>query len=231
MKLGVVINTYYRPDGRTKDFLTRTLNCVRNQIHQDYKVFLIGDRYENEKEFLEIATSIIDKDKIYYENLSEAKERDKYGSGDKLWCSGGVNARNYGIEKCISEEIEYICNLDHDDVWEPNHLSSINELLLENNYKYNFILTKCNYRGLYAVPIYSHVGEFFPEAGDVTHSASCINFSKVPLRYRDVFVETGEVYPADADLWNRITNFLKANGEFGFLIDKVTVLYDKKEKE
>jgi hypothetical protein len=71
----------------------------KNQIHQDYKVFLIGDRYENEKEFLEIATSIIDKDKIYYENLPEAKERDKYKSGDKLWCSGGVNARNYGIEK------------------------------------------------------------------------------------------------------------------------------------
>lgn len=230
MKLGVVITTYYRPDGRTKNFLTRTLNCVKDQIHQDYKVYLIGDRYQDYTEFLEIAQSIIEPDKIYFENLPEAKERDVYLSGEKLWCSGGVNARNYGIEKCLSEGIEYVCNLDHDDVWNNEHLSSINQIL-EDNKKYNFLLSRCNYRYLYVVPVHSQPGEFYPQVGDVTHSASCVNFSKVPLRYRDVFAETGEVYPADADLWNRITNFLKLNGEFGFLIDKVTVLYDKKERE
>jgi glycosyltransferase involved in cell wall biosynthesis len=228
MKLGVVISTYYRPDGRTKEFLTRTLNSVKNQKHQDFKIYLIGDKYEKNDEFIELC-QIIEPEKIYYENLKEAKERDKYISGDKLWCSGGVNAKNYGIEKCLSDGIEYICNLDHDDFWYEDHLSSINSVIESGNY--NFISTKSNYLNLYSVPIHSRPGQFFPVAGDITHSATCVNYKNIPLRYRDVFESTGRVYASDADLWNRITEYLISNKQFGFLIDKVTILYDKKERE
>lgn len=228
MKIGVVINTYHRSDGRSKEFLIRSLTSVKNQTHEDFKVYLIGDNYDNEEEFIEISRSILPSSKIYYENLSYAKERDKYISGDKLWCSGGVNARNYGIEVCLKDGIGYICNLDHDDQWLPNHLSSINNII--TNYNYNFLSTRCNYRNLYLVPKSLH-GEFFPIPGDITHSATCINFSRIPLRYRDVFEESGIVYPADADLWIRIKDYMIANNQIGYLIDDVTVIFDKKERD
>jgi glycosyltransferase involved in cell wall biosynthesis len=228
MKLGIVINTYYRPDGKSKEFLSRALNSVKNQKHQDYKVFLIGDRYDHPEEFIGI-TQIIDPEKIYYENLKEAKERDKYLSGDKLWCSGGVNSRNYGIEKCLSEGIDYICNLDHDDYWEEDHLISISDTL--DNIKYDFLCTKGNYRDLYSVPNNSVPGNFLPKSGDIIHSSTCINFNKINLRYRDLFEVTGKEYPADADLWERISEQLKSKNEYGFLIDKITVIFDKKERE
>jgi glycosyltransferase involved in cell wall biosynthesis len=228
MKLGIVINTYYRPDGKSKRFLSRALNSVKNQKHQDYKVFLIGDKYDPHEEFMELA-QIIDQEKIYHENLDKAKERDKYLSGDKLWCSGGVNSRNYGIEKCLSEGIDYICNLDHDDYWEDDHLLHINNAL--ENIKYDFICTKSNYRDLYSVPKNSGPGNFFPVSGDIIHSSTCINFNKIPLRYRDLFEISGKEYPADADLWERISEHLKLKKEYGFLIDKITVILDKKEKE
>ena len=35
------------------------------------------------------------------------------------------------------------------------------------------------------------------------------------------------VYPADADLWNRLKEFMLKNGEIGVMIDKVTCYHDK----
>ena len=103
MKLAINISTYQRKDGRTKDFLKRTLNSIKNQKHQDYKVFLIGDKYDDQEEFLEICTTILDSSKIYYENLPFAFERDKYSDLEKLWSSGGTYSTNYAIEKALSE--------------------------------------------------------------------------------------------------------------------------------
>ena len=51
MKLAIIISTYYRKDGRSSSFLTRALNSIANQTYQDYKIFLTGDRYENNEEF------------------------------------------------------------------------------------------------------------------------------------------------------------------------------------
>ena len=72
MKIGILIPTYYRNNGSTKDLLTRALESIKNQTHQDYIVFLIGDKYEQANEFNELATSIIPKDKIIHENLEHA---------------------------------------------------------------------------------------------------------------------------------------------------------------
>ena len=54
MKFGIVISTYYRKDNTTKFYLTRALNSIFNRTYQNFKIYLIGDRYENEKEINEI---------------------------------------------------------------------------------------------------------------------------------------------------------------------------------
>lgn len=231
MKIAITITTFKRPDGRTPEFILRTLDSVKGQSHTDYKVYLIGDKYEDHEEFLTF-TKCIDTDKIYYENLGYAAERDIYlNDAEKLWCSGGVNATNYAISRAISDGYEYICHLDHDDCWLSNHLEEISNFI-ENNNGYDFIATKTNYLGLYTVPKFANANsDYFPIAGDITHSATCVNFVKVNLRYRDVFKETGVVYPADADLWKRITDYMIDNKQKGYLLDKTTVIYDKPEKK
>ena len=231
MKIAVVTSTYYRKDGKTKYFLSRCLNSIKNQKHQDYKVFLIGDRYEKDEEFSSIASSIIDEEKIYSENLECAKERDKYPmSSEMLWCSGGVNAYNYAISKAIEDGYEYICHLDHDDYWGSDHLLKISDFL-DSNPDYVFVASRCNYLGLYSVPVHSQPGEYYPTEGDITHSSTCLNFKELGIRYRDVFEETGKVFPSDADLWIRTREKMKSDNLKGMLLEDVTVFLDKREKE
>ena len=230
MKIGIVIATYFRNDGRSKFFLSRCLKSISEQTHKEYKVFLIGDKYENSTEFQDISGSLIDGEKIYAENLTYAKERDVYHSDpDKLWCAGGVNAINYGIEKAISEGYDYICHLDHDDYWHPIHLEAISHFL-DRNQNYIFVATYCNYLNKYNVPLRSAPGDYYPQDGDITHSATCVKFSDIDLRYRDVFSETGEPFPADADLWIRLRKHMQSNDLKGSLLGVITTYLDKPER-
>jgi glycosyltransferase involved in cell wall biosynthesis len=114
MKIAIVIPTYYRKDGNTSKYLTRALDSVFNQTYQNFKIFLMGDKYENEIEVLEILKKY-DGKKIFFTNLLEAKERDNYLIPRAIWLYGGVNATNIGIEMALNEGYEYICHLDHDD--------------------------------------------------------------------------------------------------------------------
>jgi glycosyltransferase involved in cell wall biosynthesis len=227
MKIGIVIPTYQKKNGTTPSILTRALNSIKNQTYTDYRVFLIGDKYDNNEEFIHLASSIIDIDKIYYENLSTAVEREKYPIGShQLWCAGGVNATNWGIEKSISQGINCICHLDHDDYWDSTHLEVINNVLEGRDaafvytcstYMNNGILPKINTNG--------NVQISDPTPEKLIHSSICIDFSKIPLRYRDVFSETSHTHPADADMWVRVGNYIKENKLNSFLIKKLTCFH------
>ena len=120
MKLSILIPTYMRKDGPTPKYLTRSLDSVFNQTHQDFKIYLIGDKYENEEEVKNILSKY-DSEKIFFKNLDVAKERDSYTNKWAIWSYGGVNALNVGIDISLSEGNNYICHLDHDDYWENNH--------------------------------------------------------------------------------------------------------------
>ena len=72
MKLSISMATYCRKDGSTIKYLSRALDSVFNQTHQDFKIYLIGDRYENLEEINFLLLNY-DKDKIYFENLPVAK--------------------------------------------------------------------------------------------------------------------------------------------------------------
>lgn len=231
MKIAIVIPTYFRRDKRSRLFLDRCLKSIKWQTHNDYKVFLIGDKYEDTEEFNYLSTRIIDPEKIYWENLSYAKERDLYYSDlEKLWCSGGVNAINYGIEKALSEGYEYICRIDHDDYWAPDHLEKISKFV-ENNQDYVLVCSYSLYLNRYIVPVgIEGTTDYYPEVGNLVHSSTCIKFSDMDIRYRDCFSEIGEVKPADADLWERMSDFMRTNNLKGKLLEGVSVYLDKVEK-
>ena len=179
--IAIVISTYYRPDGRTKHLLERNLKSLKNQTDKKFKVFLIGDKYENTEEFNSFSSII---DNIYIENLNYAKEREKY-KGLQLWCSGGVNAVNIGIERAKKEGYNWIINMDHDDYFLPTHIEDIKKLMTENCV---FVCSKSNYKNTTVIPNINKI-EYLPIGGKLIKSSACTDFSKIDITFRAVNLE------------------------------------------
>lgn len=226
MKFAVVITTYKKGDGSTPKLISRALQSVLNQTYQNYKIFLIGDKYEDEEEFFSFK-NIIPSEKLYIENLSIAVEREKYNNPSwELWWSGGLNAMNYGADLALKEDFTHVCFLDHDDTWETNHLELINKVLNISNP--SLIFTQGWYNNSKFPSLESHQErnlqinpnsyyELTPEIKaypsipyecSFIKSSTCIDFSQVKLRFRDRLAETGIGGPADADLWMRIRDLV-----------------------
>ena len=224
MRLAIVIATYQRKDNTTPEYLKRALLSIKEQTHQDYMVYLIGDCYEDDGEFNDLATSIIDSDKIKHINLPNAVEREKYPIGDKrLWTSGGVNACNFGVNLAINDGHDYICHLDHDDWWGPDHLSLIDS---KTNEGHAIISTMGEHFNGTALPKNSG-NPFYPKSSNLIHSTTCVNFKEIPLRYRDVYAEEERIYASDADLWDRLSSYMIENNKSGYLIEKITCFHEK----
>lgn len=216
MNIGIVIATYYKLDGSTYAHLKKTLESVKNQTHKDYKVFLIGDNYSHKEELIQLS-EIIESNKIYLENLPVAIERIKY-TGIDLWRTGGVNAMNTGIKKSLSEGYDYICVLDHDDIFLNEHLEIISKCVDET--KTHFVTTKCGaYPDINAEGYYTN---YRPISSRLFKVSTCIDFKYFNMLFRNLLEETGKSYAADADLWNRIKEYLEYKNEFGIFINKLT---------
>jgi glycosyltransferase involved in cell wall biosynthesis len=233
-KIGIIICTYKRKDGKTPFYLNRTLESIKNQTYKNYKIFLIGDRYEDDKEFNSFFEGFTN-DTMYLENLPIAYERDLYGENKKaLWSYAGTYATNYGIDLCVKEGIDYVSFINHDDEWFPEHLEEITKCIEEKNA--DFICTLSTYRSpnnfLPKVQVKDKYIFFYPAFARLIHSSVCINFKKIPLRHVDVFKETGNVgLPGDGELWERMRTFLQENKLNSILINKLTCRHDEEGYE
>ena len=232
MKIGIIICTYKRKDGKTLEYLTKTLNSVLNQTYKNFKIYLIGDRYDDFDEFKSYEKMLNSVDS-HCENLNIAHERDVYGENKMaLWSYAGTFATNYGMDLCIKDNIDYVCFLNHDDFWYPDHLEEIYNLVLEE--KTDFICTRSTYKNSF-LPVTNSKEKhilFFPRPCALIHSSVCMNIKTIPLRYVDLFKETGRVgQPGDAEFWIRVSDFMKKNNLKGKLINKLTCRHDEEGYE
>lgn len=216
MKIAIVTSTYRKLDGSTSIHLEKTLLSLHKQTHKDYKLFLIGDNYDDNNELKKLST-IIDKDKLYLENLPVAKERSIY-SGKKLWCCGGNNANNTGIKKALEEGYDYICLLNHDDIYYENHLSIISECIEKTNAK--FITTRCN--NIPEISSDNLYNNYRPVRGKLFLVTVCFNYRYYNILPRNMVALYDECIPGDGDMWNRISKFMKDRNEYGICINKNT---------
>lgn len=227
MKLGIVIATYQKLNGSTPSLIKIAIESIKNQTHQDYTLIIVGDKYEDGEEFKSICNDKDLEGKIHYVNLPNAKEREKYPIGSKeLWSAGGVNARNYGIDLGLELGLTYICHLDHDDYWHPQHLELIN-CAIEETKDASFINTCSTYFNSILPPV-ELKNEIIPSEvrpGGFIHSSVCINHKTIPLRYRDVFAETGKEHAADADMWGRVGEYVKSNNLKTYQITSLTCFH------
>jgi glycosyltransferase involved in cell wall biosynthesis len=229
MKLSIVIATYQRKDGSTPRLLTRALDSVFSQTYQNFKIYLIGDRYENHSEILEIVNKY-DPAKLFFENLPIAKERDSHKDKKAIWSYGGVNAMNHGIKKSLSEGHEYICHLDHDDQWMSNHLEEVKTCIVSTDA--SWVCTKSSYGSehnfLPTINPQETYSEFLPKRGAIIHSSVCMNFKRISLLYRDLFALTNNVgLPGDGDLWERSRTYIEDNKLKSYYINKLTCRHDE----
>jgi hypothetical protein len=98
---------------------------------------------------------------------------------------------------------------------------------LNNNF--TIIATKAEHFTKVILPV-NDKNPFYPKSSDLIHSSVCINFKEIPLRYRDVYAEEGRPYAGDADLWNRLSDYMMKNNKTGYLINKVTCYHEKEKK-
>ena len=227
------MSTYQRKDGSTPTVLKRALDSIFSQTYKNFKLFLIADRYENEYE-IENLIKNYSNNKIYFKNLDVALERDFFNDKYALWSYGGVNACNISIDTALSYGYEYMCHLDHDDWWYPEHLESIKKCIEETNS--DWMCTKSTHTSPDVYLPDSHLNDLYipfePRYCSLIHSSVCMNFKKFPLRYRDIYSETKSVgLPADGDLWERANIHAKNNNLKCTFINKLTCRHDEEGYE
>lgn len=234
MKLSVIISTYKKSNGDTKNHLTRCLESIKNQTYQNFHVYLIGDKYEDLDEFNSYKNILGDKCTLV--NLPVAVERSKYPPGDILWTCGGVNAANIGIAIALGDGYSWIGKIDHDDWIGPNHFKNINDKISSLDESYVLVSSKATNPSHGILPRRDYQNDnFYPRSSDINDSGVFINRNLINLPYRNLYELTGKAYAADADLWNRLTPYMKENNLKGYLIEEVTcfsdmVGYSKKSK-
>jgi hypothetical protein len=227
MKIAISIPTYKRSDGKTPFYLQRALNSIFTQYHYDFKVFVIGDHYEDEDE-LESIISIYPESHLLCFNLNKAMERSKYSNRkDILWTCGGVFAHNYMTDIILNEGFDYICHIDHDDYWEPRHLQVINEVITKT--KADWVCTMSTFKSdiIPIVDSSDFIIPYLPKGCHLINSSTCYNYKTIPLRYRNVYEETGSIYPSDADLWDRIGNYISENKLTSYVINELTCYHEE----
>lgn len=226
MKIAIVMPIYYRADKKSFEYLNRALKYITAQTHKEYAVYLMGDDYKHPEEIHSILYKF---PFVKFINLEQSAERERYKDEPNkyvLWCSGGVTAYNEGIKAALADGFEYICHHDYDDYWEPEHLSFINSAIPFNPL---FICTLSTYYGSHLPPleINHKLYNYAPRKGACITSATCVKYSELLLRFRDVNHETGVVFPSDADFWERVNQFMIENNRIGIIITSVTCHHDE----
>jgi hypothetical protein len=230
---GVLIKSYKRKNGTSPGYVERCFNSVVSQSYQNFKIFFIGDKYEDSEEFEQLC-SLVPEDKLIAVNLPIAAERDNPDlTGKALWCSAGASASKFGMNLMKENNIFHHCRLDDDDYWLPNHLEVINSgytMFPESVYIYTNALYTDSGGATRTFPA-DNVSPFLrydnlpPRPEKLIQSAASWHLGKVPLMPRTC-LEQGRVYPGDADLWARMGEYFRENNLRTLYIPLTTVIKD-----
>lgn len=226
MKIAIITATYKRGDNQSPNIIKRAAESIMNQVHKDWKWFLIGDAYEDQEEF-NTFSNLIPSEKLYTENLEVSIEREMYSPGLDRWHVSGITPVNVGIQRALEQGFDYVAFLDHDDIWYPDHLQLLSEAI--ETYKVPFLFTQGAYTTLerfffpnlsnnYFKPQYANLNKNqrvllnygIPAYPTYCYwslyikSSVCLNAKVITSRMRDRLQEVGDGMPGDADWWMRI---------------------------
>lgn len=230
IKFGILMKTYKRKKEDNVALVKRSIGSILKQTYQNYKLFLVGDRYEDDKEF-QYFCSLLPKEKISYINLPIAMERDDATlRGRELWYSAGANATKTGVKMMKDEGFIYYARLDDDDYWYPNHLETLVEGYT-NFPEAAFIYTNSLYKkgnSLVRFPpdnVPLKYDNLPPRPRRLIQSTTSWRLDKIDVPPRTVR-EQGRVFPGDADMWERVNAICKKNNYKTLYIPRTTAVHD-----
>lgn len=244
-KFAVIIATYMRKDGSTFGNLKRVSNFLKNQTYQNFKIFLVGDDYDDKKEFDNIV-SLFPKDKIFSYNNNISYRKNYFKIKMNKWTCGGLLARNIGINESIKQGFNYYLHLDDDDEWTNDHIEIINDTInkfpdvdfMINKSKYSntflpYEMTKKNYDNNYELKY----NNFIPKKYNSVHSSWTVNLKTLGVMFKAEYenrkkfidkiknceVVEKDIMPFDAHLLTKINKLQSDNKIKCILINKCTV--------
>jgi glycosyltransferase involved in cell wall biosynthesis len=131
----IVLSTYSRGN-----YIKPTIESVLRQTLSDFELIVVGDGCNDDTE--QVVRSFRSK-KISWRNLER-----NYGSQSFPNNEGIRNSRG-----------RWICYLGHDDIWAPDHLARLREVLESDNAP-DFVVSGCIYYGPTGSDVYSVTGLF-----------------------------------------------------------------------
>ena len=202
-------------------------SMLENQTYKDFKVFIIGDNYSDNKEFENLCNSY--NGNIYYFNSPIDYRTNYFKIQMNKWASGGCNSRLIGIKKAVEESFDYYFHLDDDDEWTNNHI--------ENYVKYlklfpetDFMICKSKYQNVilpneHRKIIIEKYNNFSIKSCNSVHSSWCINLNTLGNffithyqiridkvnKIKNCQIKEEELYPLDAELLDKLENKQKLN--------------------
>ena len=179
MKIAVITQSYYRKDGSSEKCLQQMFKMLEAQTYKNFKVFITGDNYQPEKEFLELCHEY--KGEIYIHNNNHSCRDLNLGAINNYWCCGGVHAVYNSYIKAMEEGYEIALMLDDDDYWYDSHIDNV----VSNFIKYpdtGFMITKAEYCGI-TLPRTNinsiYYNNYIPKGEDSVKSASAHNIKLI----------------------------------------------------
>lgn len=130
----ISMSTYRRRNGTTFASISQTIQKLLAQTYTNWKLYLVGDHYEDDEEFEKIVR-LLPPHKVRAHNMPFAWERDNPDKADStttsLWFVAGCGAINTSLDlieqDATGDSSEVIVHLDDDDLWTNNHLQVLAE--------------------------------------------------------------------------------------------------------
>jgi hypothetical protein len=171
LRICVIMATYFRKNGTSKENISRALRILESQTYSNFKLFLIGDHYDNNDEFEELCKSYT-KD-IFYKNNEEHYRHYTFLNKKTYWAIGGGLAIKTGVEKAMEENYDYYFHLDDDDMWSDKHIETVVNHIHQFPFA-DFILTKSAYCDTYLPRVnvsHTFYNNYTPCGGDSVHAS------------------------------------------------------------
>jgi glycosyltransferase involved in cell wall biosynthesis len=215
IKFIIIIATFNRKNGKTSNYLKRSLSSLLIQKYKNWDLIIVGDKYEPEQQLLEIINQFknmtrYDNKVIYINN--QVVERDTIKDSKILWKCAGATSMNRGLEYARKNGYIYYCHLDDDDYWNGYHLS----VLYSVYKKYHtcvFVNTKSTFNSsnkylpVENMEIFPNNREPIPEG--TIHSSFSFKIDIIPFYYQTH--PNGIMKPSDAIMLYNIRDFIRQN--------------------
>jgi hypothetical protein len=212
ISFAICMATFQRKYNKSVFYLKRALDMVLNQSYSNWKIFITGDKYEDNKEFEELC-SLIPTHKIDYINLDSAIERENYTDKYILHNVAGCNAFNNSRKRALELGYTWICHLDDDDLWESNRLEIIKDTI--NKFpEACFLFNYSTHIGNIILPVenVSHISynNLIPRPSNCIHSSYVFN-ERVLRNFRFKSYPEMETTCGDIQFLNYLHHYLNTN--------------------